>query len=309
MAPKYQRRVIHICAEDSPNVKRALAQIAAGIEPDNLIVTPGVLPYDLYKSRRKFWDAIRQCVGLDGRFYKGPQLLLWPPDWLLRAASPLILKRCFDAPAEAIGIDTGEGGDNSALAAVNRWGVKDVIAYKTPDTDVIPRDTLAFMTKHRVPADKVCFDSGGGGKVHADRLRAMGYPVRTVAFGESILLDLKRAKRQFSERVENREERYTYFNRRSEMYGEFSVLCDPFGPGFAIPREFKELRRQLGLIPKTYDGEGRLKLLPKNKRTPDSKEKTLRELLKCSPDESDAVVVAIHAMTHKSGSQAKAGIG
>ena len=39
------------------------------------------------------------------------------------------------------------------------------------------------MTEYNVPAEKVFFDSGGGGQEHADRLRSHGHEVQTVAFG------------------------------------------------------------------------------------------------------------------------------
>jgi hypothetical protein len=41
---KYFRRVIRIKAEDSPNVRYALAQIAAGKKPTGEVILPGVLP-------------------------------------------------------------------------------------------------------------------------------------------------------------------------------------------------------------------------------------------------------------------------
>lgn len=305
---RIHRNVIRIRAEDSPNVKLALAQKAAGLDPTGEEIVPGVLPWSEYVIRRALWDEIRQCIGLDGLFYKGPEILLYPPLWMTRAAEFERVKLCRSSPTEGIGIDPGEGGDETAWSAVNKWGLKEQISKKTPDTNVIPRETIAFMHKHKCPAEKVCFDRGGGGKQVADRLRARGYQVRTVAFGEPILLDLKRAKRMFAERLENREERYVYFNRRAEMYGDLSVLMDPTERGFAIPYEYTELRRQMSLIPKLYDPEGRLKMLPKDKKNPDSKEKTLKELLKCSPDELDSLVVAIHAMTSKP-VRSQAGIG
>ena len=65
---------------------------------------------------------------------------------------------------------------------------------------------------------------------------------------------------------------------------------------FAIARTEIELRHQLSPIPLTYDDEGRLRLLPKTKKTPNSKELTLVDLIGHSPDEADSVVLAVYGM-------------
>jgi hypothetical protein len=193
---------------------------------------------------------------------------------------------------------------NTAFAAVNRFGLKDLISLKTPDTDKIHTMCLDFMHRHNCRPDKVYFDVGGGGKEAVDRLRGMGYPVQSVGFGESVLLDFKRGMRQLTEKVENREERGAYKNRRAEMYGELSVRLNPaFEPGFALPPEYIELHRQLSPIPRWEDREGKLFLPPKNKQpdsTAESNKTTMSSLLGCSPDEADALVVAHYALTHKS---------
>ena len=86
-----------------------------------------------------------------------------------------------------------------------------------------------------------------------------------MAFGESLLPDIKKGYGQYqpySVRLEQREEKYTYVNRRAQMYGELSRLLDPsneqvLGANFAIP--FNErLRKQLSVMPKLYDQEGRM---------------------------------------------------
>ena len=58
------------------------------------------------------------------------------------------------------------------------------------------------------------------------------------------------------------------------------------------------LRDQLAPIPLLYDPEGRIRMLPKNKRAPDSTERTLVEIIGHSPDEFDAVILGIRAMRH-----------
>jgi hypothetical protein len=121
-------------------------------------------------------------------------------------------------------------------------------------------------------------------------------------------LNRRRRKKSHDEAIIEKEERYHFKNRRAEMYGTLRVFLDPSlkryvgnkdeFTGFGLPAEYIELRRQLSLIPLSYDQEGRLYLLPKYKRSPNSTERTLTEIIGCSPDEADALVLAIHAMQH-----------
>lgn len=286
---RYYRKIIRVCAEDSPNVR-------AGRE-----VVPGVLTLEEYTKRRATWDEVRQCVGLDAQFYKGSEVFLFPRAWLDHSHRLAADYHGRPRKALAIGIDPGEGVAESTMAAVDEWGLLDIVSKKTPDTSIIVGEAIAFMTYHKVPPDMVAIDRGGGGKQHADALRAKGYPVRTVGFGEAVTPDPRRGLARVGERLEAREERYVYFNRRAEMYGGLRELMDPAGPrgGFALPAEYAELRRQLAPIPLTFDREGRLRLLPKNRQSPDSKERTLTDLLGCSPDAADALVLAVWAMQNR----------
>lgn len=231
-------------------------------------------------------------------FIDGAGEPLFPGPWLDRAESLAVNLKGKARHAKAIGIDPAEGGDKTAMAAVDEFGLIELVSKKTPDTSVVTGECLAFMRKHNVPADRVCFDRGGGGKEHADRLRSQGYSVRTVAFGETVAAEPRRGLVMFEERKNVREERYAYKNRRAEMYGSLRVLLDPINQtGFALPSEYTELRRQLAPIPMMYDGEGRLELPPKNKR--EGNRKTLVELIGHSPDEADALVIAVWAMQNK----------
>jgi hypothetical protein len=180
------------------------------------------------------------------------------------------------------------------------------------------------MRKYSVPEDRVLFDRGGGGKEHADRLRSIrtaefpsGVKVRTLGFGESVALEPRRGLQLIETRKEMIEERYVYKNRRAQMYGEASVLCDPTYPcrrwgtdgdrtpvlaGYAVPGDYAELRRQLSLMPKWVDEEGRLFLPPKQHKAgkkESADEVTLDKILGRSPDQADSFVLAIHAMLHK----------
>jgi hypothetical protein len=302
---RYYRRVIRIRAEDSPNVRYALAEIARGLNPSGRMLVPGVLSWHECAKRRATWDKVRQCIGLDAEFYEGAEFLLFPPLWLAgserRAAELDLTTHRSKRQPVAIGIDPGEGSARTSMSAVDYHGLVDLVSRPTPDTNVIVREAIDFMHAHCVRPEKLMFDRGGGGKQHADRMRAMGYPVKTVAFGEAVTPDIRRGLRRIDERVEAQEERYVYLNRRAEMYGTLRELIDPARdvPVFALPAEYTVLRRQLSPIPLMFDAEGRLKLPPKNRTSAESNITTLTELIGESPDEADSLVVAIYAMYHK----------
>lgn len=295
------RRVIRIRGDDSPNVRLAFTQQKVGIIPTGEVILPGVLPWSDYVTRRTKWDKVRQCISLDAEFYEGAEVLLFPPEWLNRAEQLAQHLEGTQRRAKTIGIDTGEGVANTAMAAIDEYGLIELVSKQTPDTDVIIGDVKAFGMKHGVKPDNWIFDRGGGGKQHADRLRADGFKVRTVAFGEAIALDPRSGRNPTSARLEAKEDRYAYKNRRAQMYGNLREQLDPEHPGagFAIPARYTMLRHQLSPIPLIYDSEGRLELPPKTKRDSSDKRKTLIEIIGASPDEADAVVLALHGMLHK----------
>lgn len=306
---RYYRRIIKIRGEDSPNVRLALLQMARGEVPTGEMLVPGVKSWSEYQKNRELWDEYQQCVSLDAEFYKGKQLYLYPSDWLNlsnRKASKLSPKR----RGRALGIDTAEGGDDSVWTIVDDLGVIKQVSKKTPNTNDIIGQTLALMREFRVDAENVVFDQGGGGLEHADRLRAMGHNVRTVAFGEaasSIDVFARGRIRSLVSRIQEKENRYAYKNRRAEMYGILRQLLEPVEDesgnpvsNFAIPVEYQELRRQLSAMPLRYTEDGRLFLPPKN-RPPGSKskEQTIHDLIGCSPDEADSLVLATFGMLVK----------
>lgn len=302
----YHRKVLKITAWDSPNVRLGMTQKEAGIEPTDEILVPGAKSYSKLQENLLLWDPILQTVGLHAEFYEGPEQKLYPLEWRKRSAdiSRDIRVRGSYRRAKAIGIDPAEGGDKTAMCAVDDYGVIDLVSKKTPNTSVITGEAIAFMKKHGVEPENVCFDRGGGGKQHADRLRLQGYNVRTIAFGEVITSEPRRGMRPFSDKMEVREDHYTYFNRRAEMYGELRQLLDPSlpGRGFGIPdypEVYQELQRQMKPIPLTYDAEGRMRLLPKHAKNADDDSMTLEKLIGCSPDELDSLALAVHGMLHK----------
>lgn len=316
--PRYYRKIIRITAEDSPNVRRAvlLKERYPDLPYDELCrasrVLPGVLSWDEYQKRLQTWDKVMQCIGLRGEFWHGAEVLLFPPDWLNHANDLARLLRT-KRPGTAMGCDPAEGGDKSCWSVIDERGLVHLESIPTPNTSVIPRRTIALMREYGVPADRVCFDRGGGGQQHADTLRDMGYPVRTVSFGRIGAPEPKRRTVTFfSERVEQHETKGEWASRAAQMYGELSERLDPAGQygGFGIPREYAELRRQLALLPKLYDRDGRLRMLPKHDpkdaelaafgdAASARKRGTLVGLIGHSPDEADSLVLALHALLHK----------
>lgn len=304
----YQRRVLRIRAEDSPNVKLGQHRVkkygeGAMKRRDFLracVIVPGVITFQEYLERRETYDAMDQCISLDADFYEGAEIKLFPPEWL-NFSERLAESLPQDRRGRTIGVDTAEGGDSTAWSICDARGLIKQISKKTPDTSVIMGETLALMREYGVKAKDVYFDAGGGGKEHADYMRAAGYMVKTVNFGGAPTLEKTRRRKALRERTLHDEVRYVYKNRRCEMYGLLSQRMNPGrGDGFGIPAEYAELRRQLAPLPKQYDGEGQLTLPPKNKPTPTSAVVTLRDILGCSPDEADSLALAVFGLPRES---------
>lgn len=310
--PGLYRKVIHIPAVVSPNVRYGMWQAGQGLKPTNEVIVPGVKTYAEYVQDLADPDERWKTITLEARFYKGKGSMLFPEEWLTRAeriAASLDMNGKRRRKAKAIGIDPAEGGDKTTMCGGDELGVIKLTGKKTPDTDCIPREALAFAYemgwREKDEFSKMYFDRGGGGKQAADRLRAMGYPVRSIGFGESISMDPKRGMTFHRERVETKESRFAYKNRRAQMYGQLREVLDPTGglqgiggpKGFALPREYAELRRQLAPIPLDYHDEGSLKLPPKNKPAgSNSKVVSLSEMLGGSPDESDSLVLMLFSL-------------
>ena len=298
------RKILKIKGDQSPNVRLAEAKIRAGLPPGDEIIIPGVLSYADYRKRRTTWDTVRQCIGLDAEFYEGAEVLLYPPDWLNKSEIVAKERGLIGRKAKTLGVDSAQAGDNTAFAVADEIGLMELISMKTPDTTVIVKKTISLIDYYKLNPRNVLFDGGGGGYQHACTLREKGYNVRIIMFGGAPTKPRKRTMTTFVERVEEDERRYVYKNRRCEMYGELRMRMDPSvneegATVFAIPAEYTELRRQLAPLPLLFDGEGRLYLPPKNKPKPDSKEPTISEMLGCSPDESDAVVLANFGMVKR----------
>lgn len=320
---KYFRKVIKIKASDSPNVQLK-EQVIPGIVDYHVYTKRRTLwdkirqcvgldaefyegaevklyPPDWLDRAADLWRTDQEDngagrlarakmykdKGLDSRFYVRRKMYNMYEKSVLR---------------RTMGVDTAEGGDDTVWTIIDILGVIHQVSLQTADTSVIVPRTLALMSQYGVLAEDTLFDRGGGGKQHADQLRRQGYNVRTIAFGEAPT-SAADAQRQptltYSNnlRREEAETRYVFKNRRAEMYGLVRYeLLDPINEvGFAIPPELVELRRQMAPLPMMYDPEGRIFLPPKDKpnNNTDSKIITLREILGCSPDEADSLVLAV----------------
>ncbi len=293
---RYYRKIIRIRAEDSPNVQLGLAEVVAGKEPSHRELVPGILSYAAYMKRRKMWDKVKQCVSLDGEFYEGAEELLFPPEWL-NNAEKLYSQIGNRRKAKAIGVDTAFGGDDTVMTAVDEKGIIDYASKKTPNTAVITGEVLAFARKNGVPDKMVFFDAGGGGQAHVDRLRQNRHLVIAVSFGAAASPERKRGLTQIEKKKQEDWVRWAYKNKRAEMYGITSRVLDPNdGGGFAIPLEYVDLRQQLAPIPRLYTGEGQLWLPPKEKDRTRPNLQTMHDLIGRSPDDADALVLAVYGL-------------
>jgi len=293
------RKVIKIAAADSPNVR-------AGRR-----VFPGVLTLEEYEERRRTWDIQRQTVGLDAEFYKGPQLLLYPESSLKLCAEQFEKIKSTGRKGAALGVDSAEGGDNSAWVPIDWDGIIEVIGEKTPDTAKINPKTLELMSRYSIPGNKVGYDKGGGGQQHVDNIRLLPgcKEVQAIFFGDSVKPEIRQGQRTVAQRKEDAEKKQEYKNLRALMYGELAKRLDPIHNPvpFAIPGPhygpaYARLWHQLSKIPKLRDAENVMYMLPKRSVTKSHGKKTpsLTDLLGMSPDEADALVIAYHLMTRVS---------
>jgi len=296
----YYRKVIRITAEDSPNIRLARLEIAQGKKPSGRILVPGVKIWDEYQREQLLWDEIQKAVSHRAEFYEGAEVKMFPPEWLEKSAEiaerlgPNGLRR----GRLTMGVDSAEGGDKTAWAICSEYGLVELIAQRTPDTVQVVNQTIALARRWNISPTDIVFDRGGGGKQHADRLRALGYQgVRTVGFGESATPERRAGRMPLKDRRLADEARYAYVNRRGQLYGTLRQRLDPSsGQPFAIPRQYGELRRQLSVIPLTYDEEGRLVILPKTRKQ-GSNRPSLTDLVGHSPDEADALTLAVWAQS------------
>lgn len=284
---KLLRKVIHISGEDSPNVLAGNIWSqrhpnARSANPPNII--PGLLSYAEFQRRLHDWDEIQRTTRLYGHFYEGQEALLFPGDWLRHAsqvhqdASQRYREKHGDNAQRrpiAIGLDVAMGGaDKTVWTFADKDGILNQVAINTADTMDIAGRTMVYLQEHSLHGPSVAIDAGGGGKQIADRLAELGQSVHVIWFGSSA------------------DDKTTHLNKRAELYGTMRRLLNPANGGYGIPDDCGELRKDIGLLPLRYDSEGRLKLLPKDRTNPGSREPTIRDLIGRSPDYGDSAALA-----------------
>ena len=286
--PGLLRKVIHVDGLDSPNVQMGIKWKDAGKPGSPPIVISGLLTHDEYVRREHSYDIVQRTTRLHGHFYEGDQAMLFPAEWLDAAMNRhrwAELQRKQRRVA-AMGIDVAAGGrDYTCWTLVDQHGVIDQSVLDISNTMAIVGQTIALIREHNLSSYRVAMDAGGGGKQLADRLSEQGFPVLAVGFGESA-----NAKQ-------------TFRNRRSEMYGLLRERLKPdcSDGQFILPPHAGELRRELSIMPLTYDSEGRLLLPPKSRSSARPGELTIEKLLGRSPDRADSLVLAVWALDRDRG--------
>lgn len=323
MNVEYYRRCIRYPAEDSPNVALALLQLKRGQRPTGETLVPGMVSWAAYCDGRANLPKMRQSVVLDARWWEGAEQRLVPDEWLDVAVAHGNKLPARRAGRTWLGIDPGEGGDDSAWVWGDRLGVKGVVSLPTPDTNAVFGRTHLIVREWGIAWGDVIFDYGGGGKEHVDRFRASGYPVRGVRFG-TIKTEKKRGMTQFAEKRDVDEDTAGYVNRRSEMAYAVrmllerpAVIDDPLvlasmgsdferikdKPIYGLPTPVcNELIRQIAAVPLTWDDLGRFKLIPKSPRAdkPDD-QNCFKARIGRSPDQFDAFCLMVFGMAHEPG--------
>ena len=333
----YVRKVIHVTVHDSPNVRWAEREVTLGKQPSGRVLIPGVKTWDKYQEELQLYDEHQRIVSHEADFYEGEQVRLFPKEWLDHAELVYmgtgsgchpelvyrdtgVCKLCgrqhlslqLGRHPDAMGVDTAYGGDNTAWARGDDRGLLYLLSLKTPDTSVIVPQTLGYMVEDGIDPKRVMFDYGGGGKSRVDDLRRQGYNVQAVMFGEAASPPVKPrgVVSTVPQRTDQAEERRAYVNRRAELYGRLSERLNPkHAQPYALPPELlnrlrpdgkASLRRQLEPLPKRYNERGQLFLPPKDKpRDDDENKETVRKLVGCSPDESDALALLLFATERK----------
>lgn len=316
--PVLDRNVIHVCADDSPNVKIGRARAKRGLPPVDLV--PGIINYRDFQRFSKIWPAHERRWKLDGLFPDEATNRLFPKDWLeLSHALYEILARFNQAHGNkkfgrplALGVDCGRSkiGDLTSFTVVGRYGWVYSESAHVHDTMQTYRRTIELAKRFRIRHERIAFDQAIGGPI-ADQLRSRkGWEVHDVNFGMREGID--KAK---------------YENLRAEMYGEVAaamelryredehgqqklrghlakmLATDPVDwpkqwKCFAIPRTESELIRELAVLPLWHSERTGALILPPKDRKPSAKvgrQTCLRELLGRSPDRGDSLALAWYA--------------
>ncbi|HEV3003940.1 MAG TPA: hypothetical protein VGX78_05735 [Pirellulales bacterium] len=192
------RKVIHVSGEHSPNVLFARSHIASGRPGPPPVVVPGILTHADFLARQANWPPDKVRTRLLGQFPDEADERLFPSEWLdlaqqlgaalqkrgagsaecgaerdeaegqLRAprsasGHPRSGSALPDRPY-ALGVDVASGGaDETAWVVLGRYGVREIVAKRTPNT--------AEIAGHDAPADVPLADRAGRGGFRRGRWR------------------------------------------------------------------------------------------------------------------------------------------
>ena len=307
------RRVIRVKAEESPNVRYALAEKEAGLEISYKELIPGVVGYRDYLIRRKTWDPISQKIGLDAEFYEDESVRLYPVNFIDLSCSRA--EKSTDNVAVSLGIDPASGGDSTSFATCSETKLLDIHSLKTPDTSRIVDHTIELINHNNLQDNMVGIDSGGGGLQIAHFLRRKGYKVRTVNFGSAFKPQKRAGTPPIRVREESEEKQKAYKNKRAFLFHLLRLRLDPNSGWelFDIPikclryqfdENHRSLREQMEPIPLLYDEKGVIYMVPKTRKTKieggtEDRQITLHQLIGHSPDELEALLVSLFVQYDK----------
>jgi len=257
---KLFRKVIHVDADDTANIKAGRKWAKAGGKGTPPQPIPGMLSWSKYRHHVATREPLWKLQRLHGKFDTSGKSMMFPADWLDRCEEMYEVATELARGPFGLGVDVAEGGrDFSCWALVDRFGLFQIKVMDTPNTAVIVPETLKIMDEYNVSPGRVAFDRGAGGKQYADLLRNQGYMVRAIAFGGAAV-DSK-----------------TYKNCRAEMYwrlrqamdqNRWSKIVDAEGRDvherfFSIPLREHQLREELTCLP-IQDDQGRLLIMRKD---------------------------------------------
>ena len=194
-------------------------------------------------------------------------------DGSLTAVRTADWQRCVSSPAKedvdghrlTAGCDFSAGGDESVLVVRQGNVVKGLVRWRDKDTMASVGRFISEFRKWKLKAEDVYADVGGMGIVMCDALRAEGWDVRRVNFGERAIRDDQ------------------FVNRAAEMWIEFGRMVEEGKVNLGPVGNDEVLLQQLVTRKVRTNGKGKLTLEGKDE---------LRARGINSPDRADALVLA-----------------
>lgn len=164
-----------------------------------------------------------------------------------------------------MGIDcSGLGADFDCYAVIDKYGVKEI--QKRNDIDTFGKANLTCSLIDKYGAKEKCVDATGGySQGLQDVLKERNISLNPINFSQKAFDPVK------------------YPNARTEMYME---LAHEIRNGFWVP---DSVRVEILAMQSAINNKGQIFLLPKD---------DVKKIIGHSPDEADAVALAVYAMRH-----------